>query len=198
MTYTHLVQIVISGTHSSGKSTLVSDVTMRHPGFEVLPDPFELIDEAWDRPSVGMFLAQLTLAASRLAPDSARLPTADRIAERGPLDFLAYLLALEDLAGVDLAADFLKRARHLAADAMRHVDLLVVLPLTHDDALAPGAEEDLELRAAMNEVLLELVEDPELCGPGTTVVEILGDPAARCAELERLVAGWRAKRVGRT
>lgn len=198
VTYTHPVQIVISGTHSSGKSTLVSDFTMQHPGFEVLPDPFELIDEAWDRPSAGMFVAQLTLAASRLAPDPTGAPTADRIAERGPLDFLAYLLAIEDLSGGSLDADLLEGARQLTADAIRHVDVLVVLPLTHDDALAPGAEEHLALRVAMNEALLELVEDPELCDPGMTVAEIVGDPAARCAELERLVAAWRAERVART
>lgn len=32
------MRIVVSGTHASGKSTLVSDFAVRHPDFVVLPD----------------------------------------------------------------------------------------------------------------------------------------------------------------
>ena len=45
------MRIVVSGTHASGKSTLISDFALRHPEFVVLPDPFEALDDAlaWAR-----------------------------------------------------------------------------------------------------------------------------------------------------
>ena len=181
------MQIVISGTHASGKSTLISDFAMLHREFIVLSDAFELLDEAWDRPGAGMFAAQLGISAARLAPDDA----SDRIAERGPIDFLAYLLALEETARISLDGDLLERARAVTAEALSHVDLLVALPLTREGALAPGSEEHPELRAAMNDALLDLLGDAELLGTGTRAVEVTGDPAHRCSSLESLVSEWR-------
>lgn len=84
------VRIVVSGTHASGKSTLISDFASRHPEFTVLPDPFELVDED-DAVGAALFAAQLRIAADRLTDEPGRTHV---IAERGPLDFLAYLLAL--------------------------------------------------------------------------------------------------------
>jgi len=170
--------IVVSGTHASGKSTLISDFALRHPDFTVLPDPFELIDESWDGPAAGMFAAQLRVSAHRLQPKGANV-----IAERGPLDFLAYLVALEEL-GAPSSPGLLERSAAITADALRHVDLLVVLPLEAEDPIEVSADEHLELRSAMNDALLDLVEDADLIGPRTTVAEIVGEPDERLARLE--------------
>ncbi|WP_395245753.1 hypothetical protein ACGGZK_08080 [Agromyces sp. MMS24-K17] len=175
------MRIVVSGTHSSGKSTLISDFALRHPEFTVLPDPFELVDETWDAPGAAMFAAQLRVAAARLGPEES---AGDLIAERGPIDFLAYLLALDELTGSAGSREFLERAAAITTEALGHVDLLVVLPLTARDRLAPGPDEHLELRAAMNDALLDLVDDPDLIGGRSKVVEIAGDRAARLAALE--------------
>jgi len=179
------MRIVVSGTHASGKSTLISDFVLGHPGFAVLPDPFELVDEEADAPSGALFAAQLGIAADRLHDEPA---DADLIAERGPLDFLAYLLALAELDGRALDERFLARATARTAEAMAAVDLLVVLPLSASDPIHVAADEHLELRAAMDAVLLELVDDPDLVGPGVAVVEITGDPASRLAALEAELA----------
>lgn len=179
------MRIVVSGTHASGKSTLISDFALRHPSFTVLPDPFELIDEAWDQPSAAMFAAQLRLAAQRLDPDEV---TGDVIAERGPLDFLAYLLALDELAGAAVSAELLERSTSITAEALRHVDLLVVLPLDPADPIDVGADEDPALRSAMNDVLLELVDEPDLIGSRLTVAELVGHPSERLRRLEALVS----------
>ena len=178
------MRIVVSGTHASGKSTLISDFVLRHPEFDVLPDPFEMLAEADDVPSASTFAAQLRIAAQRLgdlAPGDAA------IAERGPIDFLAYLLASAELTGVPLDDEMLERAVSMTAAAMAHVDLLVVLPLTERDGIHVGADEYLELRAGMDEVLRELVEDPDVVGEGLATVEIVGDPEARLTALEALV-----------
>jgi hypothetical protein len=180
------MRIAVSGTHASGKSTLISDFALRHPEFTVLPDPFDLIDESWDQPSAAMFARQLRIAAERLGSSEI---AGDVIAERGPLDFLAYLLALDEVAGASASPELLERSTILTAEALGHVDLLVVLPLNSADAIEVGADEDPELRDAMNDMLMELVDDADLVGSRLTVVEIVGSPSERLRRLEELVSG---------
>lgn len=177
------MRIVVSGTHASGKSTLISDFALRHPGFTVLPDPFELLDDASDSPSAAMFTAQLRLSADRLTEETAT----DVIAERGPLDFLAYLLALAELLGRPLDNGIREQAIALVVAAMRTVDVLVVLPLAARDPIHVSDDEHLELRETMNDVLLELVDDPDLVGGHLLVREITGTPEERVAAVEALL-----------
>lgn len=177
------MRIVVAGTHASGKSTLVSDFALNHPEFTVLPDPFELVDESWDTPSAGMFAAQLRIAADRLLDEELG---ADVIAERGPVDFLAYLLALAELNDAELPDDLVERLAATTATALSRVDILAVLPLTASDPIHVGVDEGLELRLAMNDLLLELIDDPDIVGERVTVAEITGDPARRLAALEAL------------
>lgn len=78
------------------------------------------------------------------------------------------------------------RAGSWTASALEDVDILVVLPLTPD--LPPvGDDEDPELRAAMDDVLLDLIDDPDVVGETVVVADLGGDRASRLAELERLV-----------
>ena len=177
------MRIVVSGTHASGKSTLISDFALRHPEFSVLPDPFELVDETFDAADASLFAEQLRLSAERLSSET---HGTDLIVERGPLDFLAYLLALSELTGTPLDARFLERATALTSRALSTIDLLVVLPLTASDPIHVGADEFLELREAMNGALLDLLDDPDVVGEHVTVAEIAGTPDARLAALEAL------------
>lgn len=181
--------IVVSGTHASGKSTLISDFALRHPRFTALPDPFDLVDESWDRPSPALFARQLRIASDRLlVPELG----ADVIAERGPLDFLAYLVALDDLSRATISTELREGARALTAEAMRRVDLLVVLPLTAVGPVDVSAEEDPELRDAMNDALLDLVDDRELVPMRVSVLEVTGTPDDRLAALESRIRGFEA------
>ncbi|WP_439592750.1 AAA family ATPase [Microbacterium sp.] len=175
------MRIVVSGTHASGKSTLISDFALRHPGFTVLADPFDLVDEMWDGPSAASFVAQLRVSAARLEADG----PGDLIAERGPLDFLAYLTALD----APVSREEWERMAQVTRRALEGVDVLVVLPLNSADAISVGADEDEELREAMNDVLLDLVDDPDLVGDGTRIVEIAGDREQRSARLEEAAFG---------
>jgi predicted ATPase len=177
------MRIVISGTHASGKSTLVADFALRHPEFAVLPDPFDLVDEMWDSPNAASFAAQLRISADRLDP--LEWPE-NLIAERGPIDFLAYLLALEELTGPSSSRQLLERSTEITREALSHIDLLVVLPLTAIDPIEAGIDEHLELRDTMNDILLDLVGDSDLVGQRPKVAEITGDRDRRLTALEAL------------
>ena len=175
------MRIVVSGTHASGKSTLVSDFSSGHPEYAVLGDPFdELLDE-FDAAGPALFLRQLRIAASRLAAgDEPQL-----IAERGPLDFLAYLLAWRELGRGGIGSEAIASAARNAAAAMEAVDLLILLPAA---GIRVPEDEDPELREAMQDQLYELSDDPDLVG-AARVEEIAGDPVARLRRLEELVTG---------
>jgi hypothetical protein len=178
------MRIVVSGTHASGKSTLVGDFAAAHPDFEVLGDPFELVDAAGDEPDANTFFAQLRSSAARLHELDRN---ARAIAERGPLDFLAYLDALDELRRPTRVRGLFRRGVAVTAAAMERVDLLVLLPLTAATLIEVPDDEDRELRVAMNDALLELAGDEDLVGR-TEVVEITGDRTDRLARLEAAIA----------
>ncbi len=175
----------MSGTHASGKSTLVSDLATAL-GYAQLPDPYELVDDDLEPAGTESFVQQLVVAAERLV----ELPAgADVVAERGPLDFLAYLAALADLGRPTMGADAIAGLRAVTAEAMAHVDLLVVLPLEVPDLIHVPDDEDPDLRDAMDEHLLELVDDPDLVPVATTVVEVSGRSEQRLDQVLAAVAG---------
>jgi len=183
------MRIVVSGTHASGKSTLVSDFATHHPEFVVLPDPFELVDEAWDSPGAAMFATQLRLSAARLHPEET---AGHLVAERGPIDFLAYLFALDELTRATGSQEFIERSLEITREAMQYVDLLVVLPLDAGVEIFAAPDEDIRLREAMNDVLLDLIADDDIVGSDTNVVEISGNRTQRLATLETLLTPARA------
>ena len=88
------MRIAVAGTHASGKSTLIADFLAAHPEYEHEPEPYEWLDEDLEAPDAGSFFRQLQLAvrSSGEHPPGARV-----IAERSPLDFLAYIMALDEL-----------------------------------------------------------------------------------------------------
>jgi len=177
--YSPGMRIVVSGTHASGKSTLITDFAALRPDYEVLPDPFEALEETAFDLDAGIFFAQLVIASERLRGR----PPGDRvIAERGPLDFLAYLRALDDLGRPTRSAGLYDRGTAITAEAMTRVDLLVLLPLHHHDPITVGADEDPELRAATDAALLELADDPSLTG-AARIVELAGARKDRLARL---------------
>jgi len=179
------VRIVVSGTHASGKSTVISDFARRHPEFTVLPDPFELIDEMSDMPSAASFAAQLRVAADRLTDQPHRGPL---IAERGPLDFLASLLTLAEIGEARIDRGTLERATQLTSEALETVDLLAVIPLAASAPIHVDPDEHLELRQVTDDILMELIDDPDLVGDRLRVIELTGTPGARLATLESAAA----------
>lgn len=176
------MHVAISGTHGSGKSTLMSDFAMSHREWTVLPDPYEYTDLAEEASSAVAFGQQLNVAARRLSEPA----VGPQLAERSPLDFLAYLHALDALGRPGDPADLFELNYWTASRAMTKVDLLVLLPLHARDGIEIGPDEDLELREVMNESLLELADDTDLVG-AVPVVEIVGSRESRLMQLEAAI-----------
>lgn len=185
------MRIAVSATHCAGKTTLVEDFLAVHRDYVHEPEPYEWLEEIYGEPLAAEptpddFWRQLEISVERLTTYAAG---ANVIAERSPLDFLAYLLALSDLGRGDRT--LIDPATDLAVRGLAHVDLLVVLPLDARAGIRAPASEDLALRDAMNERLIELIRNDELglfADGAPRVVEVSGGRAARVAALERALA----------
>ena len=163
------MRIAISGTHGVGKSTLIEEFLRRHPDFRHEPEPYEVLTEDYGEefaaePSVEDFLRQLDFNLERLKQPPVQLSV---IFERCPLDFLAYLAALD--------ANISDALSEQIADAMQTLDLIVFLPL--DDAANVG--EFPKLRRAVDKQLSELLSDTH-----ANVVEATGPTAQRLRAIE--------------
>jgi hypothetical protein len=173
------VRIAVSGSHCCGKSTLIADFLAAHPEFVHEPEPYEWLQELYgeefgERPSAGDFYRQLEVSVQRLATFERG---ANVIVERSPADFVAYLLALQDLGRDPDATELIDSATALAARGLSRLDLVVFLPLSGHIA-APDSE-DLELREAANDRLAEFLHGDD----SLTIIEVAGTRAERLAAL---------------
>jgi predicted ATPase len=168
------MRVAISGSHRTGKSTLLAELAERLPGYTTVDEPYHLLEEDGHElahpPSVEDFEAQLerSIAELRDADD-------DTLFDRCPVDMLAYIAVHDDAEGFDLEA-WLPAVR----DAVATLDLVVFVPIEVRDRIALSAsDDDADTRSAVDEKLREiLLEDGyEL---GLHVVEVRG-------ELERRV-----------
>jgi hypothetical protein len=178
------MRIAIAGTHCSGKSTLVHDFLAVHRDYVHEPEPYEWLEDVYgeaaaEEPTAEDFYRQLELCVERLRGYGRG---ANMIAERSPLDFLAYITALHDLGRSGRDCALTASAAELAAEGMAQLDLLAVLPLNARDGIIAPESEDLELRDAMNDRLLDLIATDEyalLAGGRPRVIEVQGSPQQR-------------------
>jgi hypothetical protein len=114
---------------------------------------------------------------------------ANVIAERSPIDFVAYILAIGDLGRGGAAAGVLDHAIALARRGTELLDRIMFLPLRGGDGIVAPESEDLELRECANERLIELFaeDEYELLGGHVEVVEIRGTRAQRLRSLQACI-----------
>lgn len=166
------MRIAVSGTHASGKTTLIEAFVARHPEYAFEPEPYAVLteihgDQFAHPPTVDDFQRQLAFQIETLERFG---PGDNVIFERAPADFLAYMIAIGECED---SADVVR-------EAMAHFDLIVFLPL---DARAPidvGMDEDLELRDAVDDVLRDILLDDA----GPLVIEARGSVKQRLVALE--------------
>lgn len=172
------MRIAISGTHASGKSTLIDAFAARHPEYTCEPEPYvvlqELYGEAFDAtPTIEDFERQLEYQCELLT----RYSTADNaIFERSPVDFLAYMLSIDDRA--PRADEWISTVR----TALERIDLLVYLPLDERSPIHVPDDEDPVLREEVDHRLREILFGDEF---DIWLIEARGSVADRLHAIER-------------
>lgn len=168
------MRIAFSGSHQVGKSSLIAELRRTWPECAVLEEPYyELLDQGHDfsdPPSADDFAAQLQHSIERICSD----PAANRLYDRCPADFLAYMAALN---AHDLIRTWLARA----ADAMATLDLVVFVPVENPDRIG-STHAHARLRRRVDDLLREILLDDSY-GFGLPVVEVQGPIDARAAQV---------------
>ena len=166
------MRIAVSGSHRSGKSTLVGDLAKVLPGHATVAEPYEVLEEEGYEfaamPSLEDYERQLERSLELLDEHGE-----DALFERCPLDFLAYALCCPDGESFD-AQDWLPRIR----PAMASLSLVVFVPVEDPDRIALPPSEDRGFRLLVDERLREIVRDDSF-GLDLEVVEVSGSRRRR-------------------
>lgn len=148
------MRIAVSGTHNTGKSTLVMDLADALPGHTIVPEPYEILEERGytfaHPPTVDDYVLQLRQSLLTVRRKSPNL-----IFERCPLDFIAYILASPGSDHFDPDA-----WRAPITQALGSLDLIITLHShpAHDPDLPA---EEAAFRFAVEDVLRDLINDDE-------------------------------------
>lgn len=185
------MRLAISGTHCSGKSTLVEAFLAAHPNYKHEPEAYEQLQESYGEsflaePSAEEFLRQLEYHIERL---QTYRDSPDVIFERCAVDYLAYQQALIELKRGGAVIDVFERSIELTRSVIELVDIVAYLPVIKTDLYVPD-DEDPELRTAMDECLERLLVDDELelfNAVRPAVHEVYGTTQQRLQMLESIV-----------
>ncbi len=159
------MRVAFSGAHRTGKTTLIEAVAGRLAGYEAIEEPYYVLEERGvelsDPPTVEDFELQLRCSMELVAE-----APSEALLDRCPLDFLAYLEAIDEGFELD---EWLDEVR----ESVARLDLIVVVPIEAPDRIALPAHEDRRLRRRVDERLLALaLEDAH--GFGVETLEVAG------------------------
>jgi predicted ATPase len=170
------MRISISGTHFSGKSTLVEALFEVLPMYTTVEEPYYLLQEEGhefaELPSIEDFELQLERSLESLDESPPNV-----IFDRCPTDILGYLLTHTEIEAFDLNK-WLPRVK----TAIRKLDLVVFLPIENPDRIVLPFSQDAIYRQRVDdklqEIILENIFDFEM-----EVIEVSGSPQKRVKQV---------------
>ncbi|HKV11843.1 MAG TPA: AAA family ATPase [Thermoanaerobaculia bacterium] len=166
------MRIAVSGSHRTGKSTLVEALSKALPEHSAVEEPYRLLEEEGyeftEMPSVEDFELQLERSIGCLKEGEPNV-----IFDRCPADFLGYLLTHSEAELFDLER-WLSRVQA----AVETLDLVVFVPVEERDRIPIPSSEDADLRMEVDEKLKEILLDNEF-DFDVDVLEVTGAPRER-------------------
>ena len=184
------MRIAVTGTHGSGKTTLIGDFVAAHHDYESVPEPYWLLAQNGmpfaDGPTTGDLEEQLGQSC-KLILDHASLVNV--IFDRCPLDFLAYL----DIVGADEGFEWLPSGRLLGriGAALASLDLVIFVPLRQPDEIDVSIEYP-RLRTRVDRRLKTMLaqDDLGLLHDGPRILEVSGTREQRLARIAAMLTPW--------
>ena len=164
------MRVAFSGSHRTGKTTLVEAIAELLPDHEVFVEPYHLLDEDGyelsDPPSREDFERQLRLSIDLIV---ASPPNA--LFDRSPVDFVAYL-------GADFDPDDWPDLH----GALETLDAIVRVSIESPDRIVIPAHEDSRFRREVDEAITAAFDDL-----GITTIDVRGDLDARVQQVLRAI-----------
>lgn len=166
------MKIAVSGSHRTGKTTLVAELLELLPGFSSVDEPYYLLIEEGHvfsaMPSIEEFEKQLERSIA-----STSVNEGDVVFDRCPLDILAYLSVHKDNAMFDIDR-WLPEVRK----SVQKLDLVVFVPIEDPDRISLAASEDNIFRRRVDEEMQEIIPGDRY-DFGLAAIEVSGSPRDR-------------------
>jgi hypothetical protein len=112
------------------------------------------------------------------------------IDERCPIDFIACLLAFQDLRMDQETSRLVERSLDRVKDGIELLDLIVFLPLDGMDSNVMSAAEDQELRIVVDDWLVDILHGDDLnlfIFYRPIILEVRGSTEERLLQIESLL-----------
>jgi hypothetical protein len=189
------MRIAVSGSHGTGKTTLIAAFLERCPAyahepeaFETLGDDIEIAESGEPTPEGLKALLDYTVGALEARPAGACV-----VFERSPVDYLAYAAASRGQAWRGALRDFLSAEVSTVRAALACLDLIAYVPAAVKGPVRGRPLEDARFRRRVDECLRHALLDDEYDlfreRGGPSVIELPADPARQLAELVRRAGG---------
>lgn len=166
-----VMRIAISGSHLVGKTTLAGPLARALPRYELIPEPYELLEEDGyafgEMPSIEDFERQLERSFQSIEESGDHA-----VFDRCPLDILGYLTTHRDAHAFQLE-DWMERVEASVA----RLDVIVFVPVEDPDRVAVPRSQ-ARLRARVDVALREILVD-DAYGLEADVITVEGTPGAR-------------------
>jgi hypothetical protein len=185
------LRIAISGTHCSGKSTLVEAFLLGHEDYLHEPEAYEDLGAQYGEhfsaePTPGDLFRQLEHHVKSLQ----RYKVGDCVIfERTSVDYVAYIQTMEEFSTSRVDGNLTSESIQVAKDSLKFLDAIVFLPLHGFNGEAP-VDENLKLRRRVDRRLQAILLDDELglfVGYGPLLVEATGSIQQRLAVVDKLL-----------
>ena len=145
------MKIAVSGTHRTGKTTLIEALADVLPSFKVFKEPYQQLAADGHvfaaMPSLEDFELQLERSIESLIESEGNC-----LFDRCPYDILAYLLSHEDSKAFQIDK-WLPRVE----EAVQLLDLIVFVPIEEQDGIVELNPDQDDLRQRVDEELTEIV-----------------------------------------
>ena len=175
-----MTRVVVSGSHGTGKTTLIGDLTAHLPGYVVVEEPYHrMVAEGHEFaavPDAADFESLTERAIAAIAAHDAP----NVLFDRGPVDYLAYAAAVSrDTVGT--MSEWLPRVR----EALDSIDLVVFLPIEAPDRTGTSAEARRLRRQTHALLHALLIEDAWALH--ASAVAVVGSPTQRVGRVLELL-----------
>lgn len=177
------MRIAVTGTHGTGKTTLIEEFVSTARAYEAVPEPYWLLTQEGmafaNGPNIADLEEQLACSCALIAEQI----TGDNVVfDRCPLDLVAYLEVVSASEGFEWSPQGRMLGR--MEKALQSLDMIVFVPLQKPDEISIKIEYpklrqmvDRRLKAIMRKDDLGLLE------AGPRILEVSGPTASRVRQL---------------
>jgi thymidylate kinase len=174
------MKIAITGTHRSGKTTLVDKLQECLPEYVCKAEAYYELEERGnvfsEIPTLEDYILQLEHSIEQISAREKNL-----IFDRCPLDMLAYIQATTEFKNANIQSLY-----HRVKNALTQIDILVFVPIEEPDVIGCPESDFPELRLEVNEILNDWIWDF-----GIDTIEVSGSPSDRCARVMKHISALR-------